>query len=59
MNETIVLRIILLNNDSFFTGIQCPVCLKKYDIGEKTKKLPCDHSFHSECIMPWLNKVST
>ena len=36
---------------------QCPVCLKEIEIGTVLKTMPCKHSFHKECIMPWLTKV--
>ena len=36
---------------------QCPVCLKEIEIGTVSKTMPCKHSFHKECIMPWLEKV--
>ncbi|XP_066146579.1 E3 ubiquitin-protein ligase RNF181-like [Euwallacea fornicatus] len=41
------------------TGVQCPVCLKEYEEGEAAKKLPCKHSFHPECILPWLGKTNS
>ncbi|KAK7866886.1 hypothetical protein R5R35_006047 [Gryllus longicercus] len=41
------------------TGSQCPVCLKEHEIGETVKVLPCKHSFHGSCILPWLDKTST
>ncbi|XP_041364685.1 E3 ubiquitin-protein ligase RNF181-like [Gigantopelta aegis] len=40
-------------------GIQCSVCLGEFDEEDETKTLPCDHQFHSKCILPWLQKVST
>ena len=42
----------------FLTGEQCPVCLKEYTVGETVKVMPCKHSFHSSCILPWLERVS-
>ena len=36
---------------------QCPVCLKEFEIGTISKTMPCEHSFHKECILPWLEKV--
>ncbi|XP_012284004.1 E3 ubiquitin-protein ligase RNF181-like [Orussus abietinus] len=38
---------------------QCPICLKEFDIGITVKLLPCQHSFHNECILPWLGKTNT
>ncbi|XP_030759087.1 E3 ubiquitin-protein ligase RNF181 [Sitophilus oryzae] len=40
-------------------GTQCPVCLKEYNNGETVKKMPCEHKFHPECILPWLSKTNS
>lgn len=36
---------------------QCPVCIRDFEKGTVAKALPCKHSFHKECIEPWLGKV--
>lgn len=36
---------------------QCPICLKDFEVGKTVNLLPCKHSFHHECIIPWLEKV--
>ncbi|KAK9885105.1 hypothetical protein WA026_009327 [Henosepilachna vigintioctopunctata] len=41
------------------TDIQCTVCLKMFCEKELAKQLPCNHLFHSECIMPWLSKTNS
>nr|CAD7568477.1 unnamed protein product [Timema californicum] len=38
---------------------KCPVCLKIHSLGEVVKVLPCNHSFHSACILPWLEKTNS
>ena len=38
---------------------QCAICLKKYEEGIEKKHLPCGHAFHTTCVIPWLEKVST
>nr|CAD7438727.1 unnamed protein product [Timema bartmani] len=38
---------------------KCPVCLKLHSLGEVVKVLPCNHSFHSACILPWLEKTNS
>ena len=32
----------------------CSVCLSEFENGEMIKTLRCGHTFHTECIDPWL-----
>ncbi|KAI3955566.1 hypothetical protein MKW92_044832 [Papaver armeniacum] len=34
----------------------CVICLDEYKKGNKVIRFPCEHLFHSECIMKWINK---
>ncbi len=34
----------------------CSVCKEDFNIGNKMMDLPCNHYFHEECLMPWLNQ---
>lgn len=37
----------------------CTVCQEDFKINEIIKKIRCQHSFHKDCIMPWLNIKNT
>ena len=41
----------------------CAICLCALEVGEEMIALPCqltvNHSFHSECIKPWISKNRT
>jgi len=39
--------------------LQCSVCMEDYKIDETVHKLPCDHLFHENCIVPWLELHDT
>lgn len=36
----------------------CPICIEEYEAGEDLLQLPCRHNFHTECIIPWLERHS-
>lgn len=40
-------------------GEACTVCHDMYQPGDCVLELPCDHCFHVDCIMPWLEERST
>ena len=33
----------------------CSICLEEFKEGDKIKKLNCNHVYHEECLVPWLN----
>mmetsp|Transcript_32276 Transcript_32276/g.47485 ORF Transcript_32276/g.47485 Transcript_32276/m.47485 type:complete len:463 (-) Transcript_32276:248-1636(-) len=49
-NATVKLR------GSLFENCSCCVCLEDFQEGERLRLLPCNHSFHTECILPWLTE---
>ncbi|KAK1154101.1 E3 ubiquitin-protein ligase RNF181 [Acipenser oxyrinchus oxyrinchus] len=40
-------------------GLKCPVCLLEFEEEETVRKMPCEHLFHSGCILPWLGKTNS
>ncbi|XP_077579936.1 E3 ubiquitin-protein ligase RNF126-A-like [Stigmatopora nigra] len=40
-------------------GLECPVCKEDYSVEENVRQLPCNHMFHNDCIVPWLEQHDT
>jgi len=45
-----------LTTDHLFDCNSCSVCLDEYVEGDILLVLPCKHSFHKDCIIPWLTE---
>ncbi|KAL1204895.1 E3 ubiquitin-protein ligase SIRP1 [Cardamine amara subsp. amara] len=39
--------------------LQCTVCIDDFEIGMEAKEMPCEHKFHSDCLLPWLELHSS
>ncbi|XP_051187481.1 E3 ubiquitin-protein ligase RING1-like [Lolium perenne] len=35
-------------------GANCAVCREDFSPGEGAKQMPCNHIYHADCIIPWL-----
>mmetsp|Transcript_13385 Transcript_13385/g.28073 ORF Transcript_13385/g.28073 Transcript_13385/m.28073 type:complete len:870 (-) Transcript_13385:198-2807(-) len=44
--------------EKFHHHNSCSICLDEYEPGEQIRVLPCGHTFHSQCIFPWLTERS-
>jgi E3 ubiquitin-protein ligase RNF115/126 len=40
-------------------AVSCSVCLDDLERGSQAKQMPCEHKFHSPCILPWLELHSS
>ena len=40
-------------------SLQCSVCMEDFNCGELVRKLPCQHLYHTDCIVPWLKIHAT
>lgn len=47
------------SGDAGTVGDECTICISPFENGEVLSCLPCDHRFHEECIVPWLDRSST
>ncbi|ESP03394.1 hypothetical protein LOTGIDRAFT_137472, partial [Lottia gigantea] len=41
------------------TSPQCAICLAEFEEENESKILPCNHQFHSTCILTWLKQVNS
>lgn len=51
--------IMYITKDDVDKTLQCTVCMEDYKLGEPVKQLSCEHVFHNECIVPWLELHGT
>uniref|UniRef100_A0A914M055 RING-type E3 ubiquitin transferase n=1 Tax=Meloidogyne incognita TaxID=6306 RepID=A0A914M055_MELIC len=35
-------------------GVECSICLEKFEIGTFKQRLSCGHEFHELCILNWV-----
>lgn len=54
-----ILPSINITQDYIDQAAQCSVCLDNFALDEVVKCLPCEHTFHSGCVVPWLELHAT
>ena len=37
----------------------CTICLAEFAVGDVLTLLPCNHTFHNECVNSWLGRNAT
>ena len=40
-------------------GLQCSICMEDFKLNESARLLRCDHFYHNDCIIPWLELHDT
>lgn len=51
--------VVISKEDSEKNNAICAVCNDEMGVGEMAKKLPCNHRYHGDCILPWLRIRNT
>ncbi|XWS74948.1 hypothetical protein CRYUN_Cryun01aG0042300 [Craigia yunnanensis] len=45
---------VVINETHIHNELYCAVCKEQFVFGTKVRNMPCDHLYHSNCILPWL-----
>lgn len=53
------LATVKMTADIIRSNTTCTVCQEDFKPGENARKLACDHYFHEDCLMPWLQVQNT
>jgi len=53
------LKKFIITEENIAASMQCSVCHDKYAIDDQCHILPCQHVYHQDCIIPWLNLHNT
>ncbi|XVE99592.1 hypothetical protein REPUB_Repub03eG0213100 [Reevesia pubescens] len=43
-----------INETHIGDELYCAVCKEQFELGTKVRNMPCNHLYHSNCILPWL-----
>lgn len=44
------------SSSSSHDDVCCAICIEEFVQGDTLRQLPCEHEFHTECIIPWLTE---
>ncbi|BES95047.1 RING [Nesidiocoris tenuis] len=50
---------VVISKEQVDINLQCSVCWEDFKIDEQVRKLPCEHVYHENCIIPWLELHGT
>lgn len=50
---------VLANSPFLESSESCAICLESYQEGESLRKMPCQHTFHKDCVDHWLESRTT
>ncbi|XP_021935022.1 E3 ubiquitin-protein ligase RNF126 isoform X1 [Zootermopsis nevadensis] len=51
--------VVVITQDQVGKSLQCSVCWEDFRLDEPVRKLPCEHVYHENCIIPWLELHGT
>lgn len=51
--------VIEIGDGDVSSDAHCAVCKEAMAVGVEAREVPCNHRYHSECILPWLSVKNT
>lgn len=58
VNSNIIESLPVIDVDLLQLHDQCSICMENYQLGQRLRRLPCEHLFHSDCIERYLRDFS-
>ncbi|PHT78102.1 E3 ubiquitin-protein ligase [Capsicum annuum] len=47
--------IVQISSNHVNSETHCAVCKEAFELGSEAREMPCEHIYHSDCILPWLS----